>query len=501
MDYLGYAGKILYVDLETSEIREEPLPLDLAKDFIGGGGLNHRLAYDLIKPGIDALSPDNVIIIGAGPLVGTIVPASRVMGITKEPFGGVIGPCGGGMRLGFMMKLSGYDHVVITGKAKRPVYLKIIGDYIEICDASDLWGKDLVMTTEELWDRYAGCSVLAISQAGENRVRFALAKIDTTSTFGRGGLGAVMGSKNLKAVVVRGNGPIKLARPERVKPIVDSIVDACKMWPQHEFWARYASTGNWANAIGQFLYRKNYREAISPEEATELYGPQIYDKVSKAKLGCSPCLYSCKDVLEIKEGENKGLVTPVSAYAGAGLAALKLGIKDYHQGLKLTSELDRYGLDYFAFGGLLDFLLHLHELGIISKEDVGGLPLEPTFTSYMTWADKIVFREGFGDVVADGWYALIDKIGKGCEEYAHIQKGKDYIYEPRLSGLGSMEFEQIVCPRGPTSSTAVSPTYTVGLSHERLRRRMGIVGYPERSHWSHPFGATTAECGPAQSIY
>jgi aldehyde:ferredoxin oxidoreductase len=197
----GFAGSVLYVDLTFGEIKQEPLDIALAEKFIGGLGFTIKLAYDMIKPGIDALDSGNPIILGSGPLVGTDLPASsRVFAVTKFPTSGTIGWCGGGgVNFGFLLKNAGYDHVVIEGRADEPVFLKIIDNEIEIFDARSLWGHGVEDSCEALWKEFGRpAGIISIGQAGENLVPFSMAFIDRLSTLGRGGFGAVMGSKNLK---------------------------------------------------------------------------------------------------------------------------------------------------------------------------------------------------------------------------------------------------------------------------------------------------------------
>jgi len=232
MEYYGYAGTILYVDLTSGQIRKEPLDIDVARKYLGGAGVNYKLACDLIKPGEDPLSPDSPIIIGVGPLVGTIVPsAGKVQVTVKFPLPAsedgrycVSTATSGSDKFGCMLKNAGYDHVVITGRAKGPVYLKIVDDDVEICDATDLWGrKDIYETTDELNDRHGSCGVFAIGRAGENLVRFSMAFCDFRRHLGRSGLGAVMGSKNLKAVVVRGTKGIKVKDSRRLMKAANGV--------------------------------------------------------------------------------------------------------------------------------------------------------------------------------------------------------------------------------------------------------------------------------------
>ena len=217
MEVYGYAGKVLYVDLSTGKIEKEPLDLDQASRFIGGAGLTYVLLERLLKQGTDPMSPDNPIVVGAGPLVGTPVPgAGKLGGTTKFALPAdeessryvVASGISGSQRFGVMLKRAGYDHLVITGKADTPALIRILDDDVHIEEAGHLWGKkDAYETVDTLRQDQADCGVLCIGEAGENQVRFALALTDKGSTMGRNGFGAVMGSKNLKAVCVRGTTP------------------------------------------------------------------------------------------------------------------------------------------------------------------------------------------------------------------------------------------------------------------------------------------------------
>ncbi len=216
----GYAGAVLRVDLGTGKIEKELLDPDWARGFIGGAGMNCRLFHELHRPGISPFDPENPIVIGAGPLVGTPLPGTgKVEGTTKFSLPALEdGRCyvatasSGSRRFGVMLKQAGYDHVVITGRAPRPVVLQILDGEVALLDAERLWGRmDAYETAEELQRRVSGAGVVTIGAAGENRVKFALALTDKMSTLGRNGFGAVMGSKNLKAICVRGTGRISLA--------------------------------------------------------------------------------------------------------------------------------------------------------------------------------------------------------------------------------------------------------------------------------------------------
>lgn len=235
LDSYGYSGNILLVNLTNNEIRKQKLDTDLAQQFLGGWGINYRLLYDYLKPHTDPFSPDNPIIIGTGVLSGTLAPASSKCTITmKLPIPTnelenkfiVATAVGGTRRFGAMLKNAGYDHVIITGRAVKPVYLKIIDDDIEICDAKDLWGKkDVYETTAVLAYRHRGktgeAGTWVIGKAGENLVLASIALVDGIGSMGRWGAASVLGSKNLKAIVTLGTKGIKIADPKRFMRLIE----------------------------------------------------------------------------------------------------------------------------------------------------------------------------------------------------------------------------------------------------------------------------------------
>ncbi|MEM2829168.1 MAG: aldehyde ferredoxin oxidoreductase N-terminal domain-containing protein, partial [Candidatus Jordarchaeales archaeon] len=200
------------VDLSKRKVKSVELSESLIDFFLGGLGGNLKLASDLTERWVHPYSPDAYLVLGVGPLVGTMAPgAVRVSAVCKFPLTETYGFASGGVVFGLMMKAAGYDHVVIKGRSKKPVYLDVFDGGAEILDAGDLWGRDVYDVTEELQGRYGPCGVLTIGRAGEKLVRFSVAIMDSCSSLGRGGMGAVMGSKNLKAVVVRGEGGVEVA--------------------------------------------------------------------------------------------------------------------------------------------------------------------------------------------------------------------------------------------------------------------------------------------------
>nr|MDO8081898.1 aldehyde ferredoxin oxidoreductase C-terminal domain-containing protein [Candidatus Freyarchaeota archaeon] len=495
MEVGGYAGRILNVNLKDQEWRVETLDLKVARKFIGGFGVNNWIAYQLIKPENDSLSPENPIIVGAGPLIGTMAPSTtRVMITTKLPINGAVASGSGSMGFAGMLKWAGYDHVVITGRAEKPVYLKIFDDDIEICDASELWGKDLYDTDDELKKKYHGdCSVIATGQAGENLVRYSFALVDKTATVGRGGLGAVMGSKNLKAMVARGTKGVKVSDHKRFMKTVDSMLDRMKNYPLREFWHQYGFMAAWDviwNLYG-FLY-DNWSAAYPPEKANEKFGKERFLELKNRGFACPSCPIGDKDLLEVKSGEFKGLVTPTTSYLNSLFFFLHCEDCDANKAVKALDKISRYGLDIITVGQVLDLFIGLYEKGKITREDTGGLELKRDFKSLMNLIDKIAYREGFGDVLAEGMVQAAKLLEKEDieKQVVHI-KNLSIVFDPRNFSLGSMEFSQVVNPMGAHVACGGSPTYMPGSDPEKFRSHAQRMGQPPEAVnriFTHPTG-------------
>ncbi len=478
------------MDLTTRRVWEKALDLEEATKFLGGMGLQLKRLYELLKPGIDPFSPESPLIIGSGPLVGTGAPGTpRVLATAKYPQTGAIGCGGGAMRFGFMLKLAGYDQIIIIGRASSPVYLRIASGAVEIRDASHLWGKDLVETTEALWKEHGDCGVIAIGQAGENQVRISLALVDNASSLGRGGLAGIMGSKNLKALVARGTGVVRIAHAERFKKAVESLFERDRRYPYREEVVRYGIMLNWPNYRVQFGYIKNRSEVPDLEKFEKSVGFEAYKTLGKKAIACPSCFIADKEILEVKRGKYKGLKWSTASYLNAAIMAWRTGLKNIGEAVKLADLMDRYGLDQLSFSELLDFVLTLHEEGIITGEDVGGLPLSRGIDTAVTWAEKVAFREGFGEVMANGWPRVLEQIGQDAGKRAPIIKGRDGIWDPRVSGLGTNEFAQLVYPRGPNAESGGTGLYVLNQPVEQVKRhgeRMGMSPEQVKRTFSSP---------------
>lgn len=471
MDWKGYTGNILKIDLTVDKISIIKQNVDNIKQFIGGLGINTKLVADLIKPKIDPLSSENVIIIGVGPLVGTITPgASRTVGSTKFPATGAIAYSCGSMSFGFNLKHSGFDHIIISGKAEDPVYLVILNEHIELIDASDIWGKDIVESTNFLQKKYSESGVIAIGQAGENLVYGSLALIDKTSTFGRGGLGAVMGSKNLKAIVTKGSRGISIANPKEFNQLYKKLFERIRKYPQRESWhelgmLRSLPVGMILKASGQHKKARQCSERV------------YLKKLKKRRIACPSCPMGDKDILELQEGNFKGLINYTSSVINPFLMFTLDDLNTYDEAIKSFDLVSRYGLDSLTITSLLKFCTHLYEKGILTKENT-GIEWKSDYRTLVQLIEMIVYRKGFGNILADGWKSLAETY-KSVENEMLIVKGLDIIFEPRFLRLGTMEFEQVVNPKGAHVASGGSPTYLgAGGSIDKFKMHFDRMGVP-----------------------
>jgi aldehyde:ferredoxin oxidoreductase len=461
----GYAGKILHVDLFEEKIEKVDLELEFARKYVGGALMGCRLAYDIIKPKLDPFSPENAIIFSVGPLVGTNVPASsKSIQITKCATGTVTYGTAGG-RFGCNLKQSGFDSLIIKGKAEKPVYLKILNGDVEICDARNLWGKDIFETTDLLWEKYGrNCAVVATGPAGEKLVRTTITLVDKISTWGKRGLGATFGSKNLKAIVVHGVKKIKVADTKKVKEKTALLIKRIKSDPDYE---KAISLGTMVGFDNWFIIQgsscKNWTGRFPVDEAYRLYGPEVYAKIAKkTRISDISCPVGCKDHLKLREGEFAGLDTYVSSFYGRLQNwASRCMVGNLNRVVKCQDFCNRQGLCVHSISALIDWAIDLFQRGIINKEDTGGLELRWDFETTMKLLEQAARKEGFGGLLSEGFETAIKKIGKGCEKYAIHIKGMEPLHDPRLNRLNTFDFHNVTNPRGAHSATGASAAYMV----------------------------------------
>ncbi len=484
MDYGGYAGKVLHVDLTTRNVRAEPLDIGMARDFIGGSGVNYRLLAEILRPGTDPLSPENPIVIGSGALVGTLAPgatklfASSKFAVVATPDGRSYVSTGASGGLGFALRLkrAGYDHVVIAGRASEPVVLVISGEYVSISPAHALWGKrDIYETTDELTRRYGPCGVVAIGRAAENLCRFSMAMTDKKSTLGRG-LGAVFGAKNLKAIVTIGNRPVHVCDKARFDRAAGAI--------RKEYTARVKPMGSFTEATWEWVFSHTMNPGVwSRSEWNERFGSREAAKIRK-RLTCAQCFMDCGDDLEIRDGEHAGVHSVTGHYLWVPIVGQKLELPSVGASLKLIERMNREGVCVPTASSLIDWVTRRRRENVITRRAAGGMALGRDLGSYLELLDSIIERKGIGNVLAEGWFEASRWMGRDARtdyvEGSGIAKGTDCIYPARAATLDSMRFTMgITSPRGGHGATAVSGTAIPKTPIEQVRTEAQLIGVPE----------------------
>jgi aldehyde:ferredoxin oxidoreductase len=498
VQYYGYTGKLLYVDLTSGQSRTEPLDMDMAQKFIGGCGIGERLLCDILKPGINPFSPDNPIIISAGPLIGTGVPgAAKIEMLTKstasankeQPRHFIPRASGGSRRFGNMMKKAGYDQIVITGRARAPVYLKIMDDDVEVCYAGDLWGeKDIYEASDELTNRYKESGVIAIGRAGENMIPFSFGWVDKISHLGRNGGAAVMGSKNLKAIVIHGTGGVKVWDKEKLKMMTASIIGEARKSPR--FQMRRATTP---------------RGGLTSEQT--YYPPSISSDTLIGQSGCHSCVFACKALHEIKDGEFAGGRLGSSFHYTTHCSVLD--IKDYRHAMRLVEICDRAGIDFRTIIGILRFVTGLYERGLITQKDTDGLELKKGNTeTFLRLVEKIIDREGIGDTMARGWFALGDRFGADPNtdiDGYQIVKGCSTFFDALSTSLNPVTFAEIVNtkPGAELHPVTIMPNQPVERIQEWCRGIAMSQEEMDRTFNKNDFntGRLTKHVEDAESVY
>jgi len=423
---LGYAGRILHIDLSTGKTETEPLKEELAKKYIGGIGLGMRLFLDHSKPGVDAFSPENSLIFITGPLSGTMGPTAGngYAVISKSPESGGIGESKAHGFFGSEMKRTGYDVVIIKGKAEKPVYLWIDDDSVQLMDAKNLWGKSPEQTEEtirkELGDYYI--RVASIGSAGEKLVRFACIINDRTRAAGRTGMGAVMGSKNLKAVAVRGTKDMKVAKPEEFKEFVKLLHERMK-GPATRKYKTLGTPENVLvlNSLGVLPVNNFTRGTF--DGAEKVSGEYLNERFVAKIIGCSSCAMRCEHIAVVPEGPYKGTATRME-YESLWALGPNCGVDRLDAIIKAVELCNFYGMDTLSAGGVIGFAMDCYEHGILTKKDSDSLDLKfGNHEAVLEMLKKIGTREGLGDIMAEGVKRAAEKIGKGAEKFANHIKG------------------------------------------------------------------------------
>lgn len=469
----GFQGRMLEVNLSKGTIGNSTVDKKILRDYIGGSGLAAKLMFDRVSTNVDPLSPDNTMFLTTGPTSGTSLPGgARFAVCAKSPLTDMWGEanCGGNFAAG--LKAAGLDGIVFEGASSKPVYLLIEDGKAEIRDASDLWGKNTHEITDILKERHGGnkARVISIGQAGENLVKFAAIANEKKDFAARCGIGAVMGSKKLKAVVVKGSGKAQLADPdkfgERRKILIQKVKDHIATQVL-SMMGTNAATG--VSAITGDLPGKNWtvgdNQAISAKiDGSVLSGPVYY----LGNDSCFGCTVGCKRRVHIPEGPYAGGERPGPEYEGVASLGSLLMIGDMAAVIKMNELCNDWGVDVISCGATVAMAMDLWEKGLITAKDTNGLDL--------TWgnADAVVKlipmiakREGLGALLAEGSKRASAKFGKGAAEFAVQIKGMEVpMHDPRANYAAGLSYATGI--RGACHTS--DPTYSMSA---------GIVNWPE----------------------
>jgi aldehyde:ferredoxin oxidoreductase len=459
----GYMGKFLYIDLTKEEVREIPLPQWMAEKYIGGKGFGAKILYDFLPAGTDPLAPENIIMFMAGPLTGTAAPSMRACVVTKSPltetfldsyFGGHFGP---------EIKYAGYDGLIITGKAARPVYLWINDSDVAIKPASQLWGRDALEVNaaikEELGDNTV--KVVSIGPAGENGVRYALINCEYNRQAGRGGTGAVMGSKNLKAIALRGTKQVRVEDTSAFRDAIEKANAELKESPDVQALVETgtASAVPFANETG-LLPCRNYKDGTY-ESANKLsdIGQSKYLWLKSA--ACMGCPIRCSKMGVVRTGKYAGTISDIVEYESAALIGSNLEIEDIRAVAYLVKLCDRLGLDSMSAGSAIAFAMEACEKGLIEPPE--DIKLEFGSVEAAEYLIKaITFREGFlGELLAEGVKRAAEKLKGGAEEFAvHVKGLESPAWGPR--GVPGMGLALMTADRGGCHQRGFPVAYEAG---------------------------------------
>ena len=452
----GYTNRVIRVDLSKGKVTKEELKEDTIHNYIGGIGIGVRVVYDEVPPGVGGLDPENRLVLAVGPLTGTAVPGScRYHLVGKSPqttFTISVADSGGFLAPEF--KFAGYDAMIIQGAAEKPVYIWIKDEAVEIRDAAELWGKDTFETDDAIRKMLGDerIRVAAIGPAGENLVRLACVVNDKGHVAGRGGFGAVMGSKKLKAIAVRGSGRVPVKDRKR-------LIELAREWRATGVKSPLHKWGTGHNVEGYYkigaLPGKNLSTNVFEYE--KLTGQYIRSTFRTERKACFNCYMNHGQTVEVTEGPYKGFVGEEPEYELLAGFGSNLGVTDPGAVAVMAERCDRMGVDALGTSWTISMTMEAYEKGLVTKEKLGGLDLKWGNTeAVLDILDRITHREGIGDVLAEGPAIAAERIGGEAQNYVVTTKKNMSPKCIDIRGLIGRSLAFAVAGSGPTTEHATS---------------------------------------------
>ncbi|MFC1988411.1 aldehyde ferredoxin oxidoreductase family protein [Chloroflexota bacterium] len=460
----GYNGKILRVNLSNKSVSTEEIDDAFCRKYIGGAGFISYYLWKELKKGVDPLGPDNKLIFALGPITGVPLPGSgRHCVGTKSPLGGAFAKAESGGFWGSELKRAGYDAIIVEGKAEKPVYISVIDGEATIRDASHLWGVNTKETEErirtELGDDLIRVSV--IGPGGENLVRYACIMNDGKDAAGRGGTGAVMGSKNLKAIAVRGRKRIRVVNPDVLKELRQWVLNNMDRWVEFHTYG----TGS-PKALASFLAQgnlpiNNFVDGEFPD-IEKINGATIKDTIRIGMDACFACPVRCKKVVKVDEPYTVDPYYGGPEYETLAALGTNCGVSDLKAIAKGNELCNAYSLDTISAGVAISFAMECFENGLLTTKDTGGVELKfGNAEAMVSTIEAIAKRQGIGDLLAEGVERAAQKIGGRASEFAMHVKGLEVpMHDPRVkAGLG---LGYAVNPHGADHCTNIHDTMYTG---------------------------------------
>jgi aldehyde:ferredoxin oxidoreductase len=476
MPMFSYGGTILRVDLTDGAIDRQPTEEDLARAYLGGRGLNVKRLWDELPAHIDGLAPENMLLFGVGPLVGTTFPGGARFNVSAlSPQTGILGDGNAGGFWSPELKFAGYDQLILRGRAERPVYLWIHDDTVELRDARGLWGKDVWETTaalrQELGDN--NVQVATIGPGAESGVRFAGVFANLNRPAARTGMGAVMAAKKLKAVAVRGTQSFAVADMARFQEIIARLDEVIYNHPEYEIRCRLGTTKliRALNGIGGLPTRHFQQGTFEAAEAVS--GEAIEARFKVKSKACFACTIPCSRFLEVDDPRFPGLRLEGPEYEPLAGFTARVGNDDLALGLKCVDLANRYGLDAISLSEVISWAMECTQRGLLSQQETDGLDLSwGNGEAILALIHKVARREGFGDLLADGVVRAAERLGRGSEAFALHGKGLE-LFQADVRTIQAYGLGNAVSSRGADHLRS-EPWFEFSNDPEEGVRRYGL---------------------------
>ena len=495
----GYAGKTLRINLSDKTVSEEPLSEQMAQDYIGGAGFGIKHLYDEVKPGTDPMGPENKLIFAPGPFTGAGVPCASRMAVTgKSPLTGAVGMALSGGEFPTEMKFAGWDIIIIEGKADNPTYVAIMGKHVRFHDADRSWGTLTSDCQQIIKDelRDQNVRVCCIGPAGEHLSKIAC-MINERRAVGRKGLGAVMGSKNLKAIAIRGTDSVVLASQEKFKIAHSAMLKAFKDSPV--LYSEFSQHGtpmvaDLTGAMG-VLPAKNW-SATGEFVPVEGIGKDAQATRKVGRDHCHDCPVACSQLKVAKTGVYAGILSEGPDFETVYSFGSGVGIDEVDPIIAADRLADELGLDSISSGVTISFAMELFEKGILTLEDTDGIDLRfGNDEAMMKVLRKMAFRDGLGDLLADGSLAAAKRIGKGVEKYAMQIKGLELPgYDVRGLKAHGLGFATAYTGADHCRGYAFQEVFGVPIPWEV--DRFAIKDKGKLTIWNQDIRTATLDCAP-----